>query len=145
MINDSYYFEATNNNTLFAFESEGVKGKILKLVVFEMTVDGKWNLAFGDVKNGDIDDSVITNNQDAIKVIRTVAKIIMIFFEDYPLSTILINPVDEKRKRLYNFAFQRHFKDIEPIFKIIGFLKGVEETYTPLKMYDSFQISLKSE
>ena len=145
MINDSYYFEATNNNTLFAFESEGVKGKILKLVVFEITVDGKWNLAFGDVKNGDIDDSVITNNQDAIKVIRTVAKITMIFFEDYPLSTILINPVDEKRKRLYNFAFQRHFNDIEPIFKIIGFLKGVEETYTPLKMYDSFQISLKSE
>ena len=41
MINDSYYFEATHNNTLFAFESKGVKGKILKIVLFEMTDNGK--------------------------------------------------------------------------------------------------------
>ena len=49
------------------------------------------------------------------------------------------------RLSIESFAFQRQFKEIEPIFKVIGFLEGVEETYTPLKMYDSFQISLKSE
>lgn len=145
MINDTYDYVITQGKTLFAFKSEGVKGSIIKLVLFEITDDGKWNLAFGDLKNGDIDDSVITNNQDAIKVIRTVAKITIEFLEENPLATIKIEPVDEKRKKLYNFTFQRHFKEIEPIFKVIGLINGIKERYTPLKIYDSFEISLKSE
>ena len=61
-------------------------------------------------KKGKIDDIVVTNNYDVAKVMRTIAKIVYVFFEHYPERTVYIEPVDEKRKRLYNLIFQRHFE-----------------------------------
>ncbi len=100
MITDAYDYENAQNKTLFAFESEGTQGTVLKLVHFTLMNNGKWNLAFGDWINGELNDNIITNNQDAIKVIRTVAKITTTFFEYNPKSKVDIRPVDEKRKRL---------------------------------------------
>ena len=72
---------------------------------------------------GDIDDSIITNNQDAIKVIRTVAKITMNFFEDYPLSTILINPVDEKESVYIILLFNAISRKLNQSLKLLVFWK----------------------
>jgi hypothetical protein len=64
MIKDIYPYFPLTDNLFYGFFSEGVKGKILKVIIFTLEEDGKWNLCFGDWENDDIDDKVMTNNQD---------------------------------------------------------------------------------
>ena len=80
-----------------------------------------------------------------MKVIRTVANVTVEFFKQYPDSVVVIEPVDEKRKKFYNLIFQRYYKDINPYFNILGKSENQEETYLIEKFYDSFEISLKFE
>jgi hypothetical protein len=143
MITDAYVYLSTNDKTQYAFESEGIQGKIIKIVKFSQLNNGYWNLGFGDWEDGNINDKVISNNQDAIKVIKTVAKVTIEFFKEYPKSIVVIDPVDEKRKKLYNIAFQRHYKEIEPIFNVIGFFENKKVKFSLGKDYDGFEISLK--
>jgi hypothetical protein len=143
MIKEAYQYVDVKEGKLFVFQSEGPQGLIVKIVQFTHEGNDIWNLGFGDLDNGGINDNIVTNNHDAMRVIRTVAKITLEFFEKYPSCTIKIRPVDEKRKKLYNIVFKRHFKDIEPIFDVIGSRLGKYETYLPLKYYDKFQLKLK--
>lgn len=146
MIKDTYPYYPSKNKLMFIFRSEGSKGTINKLIIFTREKrKNDWNLAFGDLKEDDIDDLVISNNQDAMKIIRTVAKATLEFLEIYPKSKIFINPVDEKRKKLYNHIFRRHFKEMHAIFKIVGRIGKSKEVYKPTSFYDSFTITLKSK
>lgn len=145
MIKETYTFLPSKRKTWFAFQSEGVKGKIVKIVQFSLVNDGKWNLGFGDWNKGTVDDHVLTNNQDTMKVIRTIAKIVLDFFTEYPQITLVIEPVDEKRKRFYNLIFQRHYDDMKSQFNIIGLIEKRAEIYSPQKFYDSFEIFRKFE
>ena len=145
MIAESYPFVVSSNQTQYFFQSEGSKGKILKIVIFTHIIDDLWNLGFGDVdvKSGHIDGLIVTNNQDVAKVIGTVAKITHAFFADFPERSIEITPVDERRGRLYNYVFQKHFKDIHPSFDVLGSINKVEEPYNPNNFYDTFKLKLK--
>ena len=143
MIDQHYRFLSTRRNTQFLFESQGKQGVVLKIIVFAAIKNERWNLGFGDLKDGDVDDSVFTNNHDAAKVIRTVAKTIIVFLETYPERIIVIVPIDEKRKSLYNSIFRRYLKEIEPIFEIIGFMNDKGELYSSDKLYDSFELKFK--
>ena len=147
MINEPYeYFPIPiKEHLMYGFVSEGVKGQILKIIIFTLLENGKWNLGFGDWKNNDIDDKVMTNNQDVVKVIGTVAKATYEFFKNYPNAVLVIKPVDEKRSKLYNIVFQRHHKAISNDFKIIAFIGRRRKIYSPEKTYDSFELSLKSK
>ena len=117
MIKESYNCFEFNNKTEFFFASEGTQGKILKGIVFTYIGNNLWNLAFGDVNYGDIDDSVISNNHDIIKLINTIAKVVYDFSNEYPLRHIIIQPVDEKIKKLYNHVFRRNQDDINFIHR----------------------------
>ena len=146
MIKDIYPYSQIGEHQLFAFTSEGINGNIFKLIAFTPTDDGKWNLGFGDWKNnGNVDDRVMTNNHDVVKVIGTVAKVTYDFFKKYPKAVVVIDPVDEKRKRLYNFVFQRHYAFISNDFHIIAKIDGVKEVYSPTEIYDRFELFLKSK
>lgn len=96
----------SKRHTRFAFQSESDKGKIVKIIEFYFLDNGKWNLGFGDWNKGTVDDKVVSNNQDTMKVIRTVANVTIAFFKEYPSSVVVIEPVDEKRKRFYNLIFK---------------------------------------
>jgi hypothetical protein len=75
MIEETYPYFPIKDKLFYGFFSEGVKGVFLKVIIFSLEKDGKWNLAFGDWENNDIDDKVMTNNQDVVRVIGTVAKV----------------------------------------------------------------------
>ena len=144
MITQPYPYTELIPKTHYYFESVGQKGKIVKIVVFTFSEGNLWSLGFGDLGNdGFIDDSVLTNNQDARKVLQTVAKIAIDFLAQNPTEVLQIEPIDNKRKQLYNNIFQRYFQDITIIFNVLGILNGEEEVYTPLKSYSIFKISLK--
>ena len=90
MITETYQYLFTNGKTQFVFQSEGIQGNIIKIVQFSILNNGKWNLGFGDFKAGLIDDKVLSNNHDVVRVISTVAKITIDFFEKYPKSMVVI-------------------------------------------------------
>jgi hypothetical protein len=144
MIKDTYPYVQVRDELAFVFRSEGINGVIVKVVIFTLKNDGKWNLAFGDWRNGDIDDKVMTNNHDVVKVIGTVAKVTYAFFEKYPDAIVVVDPVDEKRKKLYNVVFQRHYATINRDFQVKSFIGEQIEIYSPSKIYDSFELSLKT-
>ena len=145
MIKEHYHYLESKKFQYFSFVSEGLQGQIIKIVQFILDEDNLWNLGFGDWHKGKIDDQVMSNNNDVSKVINTVGKIVYDFFEHYPDRIVSIKPVDEKRKRLYNYVFQRHIIEIEPNFDVIGFIDNKSEVYSAIKNYDSFEIKLKSK
>lgn len=120
MIEQPYLYYVLKEKTQYIFKSVGEKA-VIKIVIFTPLRGNIWNLGFGDLENdGSINDTVITNNQDASKVLRTVAKIAIDFLTKYPNYVLEIKPVDSKRKRLYNGVFQRYFEEMSDIFQIIG-------------------------
>ena len=146
MIKDTYVYYPAQDRLFFIFRSEGTKGAISKIIFFtRLEKKNEWNLAFGDLKDGDMDDSVISNNQDALKIMRTVAKATVEFFNTYPESILHIKPVDEKRRKLYNYLFQKNFEEIDSLFNIRGVIGKRSSSYVPIKFYDSFKITLKSK
>jgi hypothetical protein len=143
MINETYDIIALGQKPYFYFESEGEKGKIPKLIIFTPIGNNLWNLAFGDIKNGNIDDAVVSNNHDIVKIFNTIAKVVYEFSAENPNRRIRIRPVDEKRGRLYNHIFRRNYEVISTNFNIIGINKRRKEPYSPEKFYEYFEIIRK--
>ena len=145
MINEFYDYLDSEDKSQFFFVSEGKQGEIIKMVLFTHLRDDLWNLGFGDLHKGQIDDSIISNNHDIVKLIGTIAKIVYDFSEAFPLRRIEINPIDEKRKRLYHHVFRRNFDIINADFQVKGVYKGIdeEEDYSPEKIYDFFRLKRK--
>lgn len=136
----------TNHNealTRFYFVSKGNKGNILKVIAFSQWDGNAWNLGFGDFRDGRIDDRVVSNNGDIGKVMQSVAYSAFSFLEKYPERSIIIQPVDEKRKRLYNLIFQRHYEELATAFILQGKHGNDWNPYSPNETYDVFEVSLK--
>ena len=146
MITKSYDFLTSPDNVAYFFISEGEQGKIPKMIFIESFGEGSdtYNLGFGDLRrDGKIDDSIVSNNHDIVKIIGTIAKVVYQYSNIYPLRRIRIEPVDEKRKRLYNHVFRRNYEDINAIFDITGIANNNKETYSPDKNYDIFELKRK--
>ena len=143
MINESYRYIALDNDPYYYFQSEGEQGKIAKIVTFTRLKNKFWNLGFGDLEGNKINDTVVSNNHDIVKLISTIAQITYDFSDKFPKRNIEITPVDEKRRRLYNHVFRRNYEAINVHFKIIGLKKGVSEVYSPEKSYDTFRLKRK--
>jgi len=143
MIQESYPLQSDDNREVFAFESIGNKGRIAKIIVFDLIVDDIWNLGFGDQQSDGWDDEVISNNGDLVRVISTVAQAALLFSKKWPERRILINPVDEKRKRLYNAIFKRRQNEISQYFEITGSTEHGVQRYEPQILFNLFLLSPK--
>ena len=143
MIKDSYPLLPSKSENAFFFRSVGVKGTILKVIIFEHLKGNRYNLAFGDWINGDLNDTIISNNNDLQKVVSTIAKTIYQFTEEYPLAIITIEGVDAKRTKLYNTIFRRRFFEIKETFEVKGIVNEVKEDYNPSKSYEKFEVKKK--
>ncbi len=143
---NAYSFTTNDERIRYEFVSIGPKGEIAKIVSFSPAFGEAWNLAFGDLKGSEeFDDSIISDNGDMRKVLQTLANIAHDFFEKHPNAQVIIDPVDGKRKSLYNRVFQRKFDEIELVFEVFGVLKYTSEIlpYHPTKNYDAFIIQRK--
>lgn len=146
MVANSYNLQQNDEATQFVFLSEGNKGRVMKAVIISPYDRNRWNLAFGDVQpDGEIDDTVKTNNNDVAKVIGTVAKAALLFSEKHPECSLVIFPVDEKRKWLYNLIFRRRLTEIRAIFEIFGNRERLWEAYNPKLEYDAFELFRKTQ
>ena len=143
MINDVYQLDALDNNTVFQFNSIGKNGIITKLILFQFINGDSFNLAFGDFKDNKLDDKIISDNGDLIKVISTVALSIYLFFGTHPKAIVEIQGVDKKRQQLYNHIFRRRKKEIDLLFTVVGEIEGQNEPLKRGRFYDKFVIKKK--
>jgi hypothetical protein len=144
MVANSYNLHQNDDATQFVFFSEGNKGRVMKAVIISPYHRNRWNLAFGDVQtDGEIDDSAMTNNNDVAKVMGTVAQAALLFSERHPDCSLVIYPVDEKRKWLYNLIFRRRLEEISAIFSVFGKRGRTWEAYNLGMEYDAFELFQK--
>lgn len=137
MVIESYDLIAPDDEpTRFFFVSEGKQGAVIKVVFITPIGNGTWNLGFCDYRDGRYDDTVVTNNNDVSKVLGTVAKAALAFSEKYPERTLLIRPVDDRRKRLYNAVFRRRQAEIEFLFEVYGKRRNRWQQFVPGLDYD---------
>lgn len=131
----------------FEFVSVGPKGNIIKLVQYtKIDERGVYNLSFGDKNSvtGEIDDIVITNNDDSQKVLATVASTAYVFTEKYPNTWIYITGSTPSRTRLYRMAITIYFEELAEIFDIYGVIAEKLYEFEKNINYEAFLLTLKN-
>ena len=119
---EKYSVHVSDSFRRYDFFSEGPKGRIAKVVLFERMENPLMNnLAFGDATDdGDIDDLVVTDNKDTAMVLATIAWTIKKFFDVYPGERIYFKGSTEIRTRLYQLAISRNLDSLREEFNIPG-------------------------
>ena len=143
MYENVYSFDSANFHKLFTFRSVSEEKTIVKVVQFSHVKDNLYNLGLADYEKGKLQFTELSNNQDMIRVLGTVAAIVRRFTEIYPGREVLIRG-EKRRMQLYNLIFQRRYKEIEQEFQIWGYGDEDEwESYAPQKSFEAFKIKRK--
>ena len=144
---DKYPVIIGETSMVFEFVSEGVRGKIPKLVIYSEThLHNFYNLGFGDKDEatGNIDDEVVTNNGDSEKILATVASTLYTFTDKFPAAMIFAMGSSKARTRLYRMGITNNIESIETDFEIFGL---VEKSWFPFKKaveYEAFLVKRKN-
>ncbi len=141
-----YTLSSDIHQETFEFISEGVKGKIHKLIQFTPTnLKNIYNLAFGDkdLKTGKIDDLVVSNNGDSEKVLATVVSAIYVFSDKNKDTMIYVTGSTESRTRLYRIGINKYLEEVNSDFDIFGELKDSWELFQKDKDYVGYLLVRK--
>lgn len=127
---------------LYEFISQGPKGSITKLVKYSPIekYPGLYNLAFGDKKqdSNELDDMVVSNNNDSEKVLATVVGTIYIFTEKHPGSMVFATGSTLSRTRLYQRGITRFLSHVQQDFEIFGLNDNRFEIFRKGTNYEAF-------
>ena len=120
-----YEPKKTKNGLRYSFYSEGPRGRIGKVIEFQWMRglgSSTFNLAFGDFNEDtdQLDDRSVSNNHDRLKVLHTVAAVVIDFLRDHPRSIILIKPFTIARARLYQMMISSIWATMEQQYEILG-------------------------
>ncbi len=140
------YRYKTNETFLdYEFTSEGPKGRIKKIVRFVPLNETLYNLGFGDLdeETGEINDTVVTDNKDSLKVLATVASTLFDFFSHYPDTVVLVMGSTPSRTRLYRMGITRNWHEISATFDVRGFMEGEWEPFAFRRNYEAFLVRVK--
>jgi hypothetical protein len=144
---ERYEVKAGEQRMIFEFISKGPKGDILKLVQFRKTnLNGLYILAFGDKDSvtGEINDTVVSNNSDSIKVLATVVATVYAFTEKYPGVWLFATGSTRSRTRLYRMGLSKYLAEIEKDFFLYGQKCGEWEAFIKGVDYEAFLIQRKN-
>ena len=138
---------ASNDKMMtFEFISEGPKGLIHKLVQFQSTnLKNVYNLAFGDkdILTGNIDDMIISNNEDSEKVLATVVATVYAFTDKYFDTWIYATGSTKSRTRLYRMGITKFFSEVNKDFEILGERNNNWEEFQKNVEYEGFLVRRK--
>jgi hypothetical protein len=143
---DKYYIEASPSLLKYEFFSDGPKGKIKKQVIFKAfeynpTV---YNLGFGDVgEDGEINDTIVSDNRDSQKILATVALTVFKFYEKYPEAYVFVTGSTQARTRLYRIGLTNNLAEIRNDFHVFGLIDDAWEVFAKGRNYDAFLIERK--
>lgn len=148
MKQDYYKYEIVNDCLLFRFESKSVEKTIEKIITYTPFPDNPevYNLALGDIlKNGEVSDLSVSSNDDMQKVMATVVRTMLRFFEKHPDNFVYFKGSTPERTRLYRIIISRDLLVGKELFDIYGVIGENLEEFIANKPYDAFVIALKSK
>jgi len=144
-----YEYTADDELHFYEFKSIGIKGEIKKVVEYsKMNIEEYYNLAFGDFdeKKNEINDKVVTNNGDSLKVLATVASTVYAFTGKYPDAKIFATGSTEVRTRLYRMGITNNLVEIQEDFDVYGMkLNDTFEEFIAGEDYIGFLITRKKK
>jgi len=148
MKEEKYSFNKLAEEHYYEFFSEGPKGTIKKVVRYRLIQEFPiriYNLGFGDWKEeqGDVDDTVATNNQDSQKVLATVADTVLDFTNNHPDAFVFAQGSTPARTRLYQMGIGSFFDQIGALFSVTAYYNGDWQPFEKGKNYEAFLIKRK--
>lgn len=146
MLDKCYDVKVAADFSEFEFDSIGSKGVVKKVVRYtEINVKGFYNLGFGDKdpQTGFISDVTVTNNNDSMKVLATVAATLYAFTDRHPDSTIIATGSTEARTRLYRMGISSNLYEIENEFLVLGLNENNWEPFRKNVKYAAFLVHRK--
>jgi hypothetical protein len=141
-----YELKAEKSLHVYEFISEGPKGRIPKLIKFsETALKGFYNLAFGDkdLKTGEINDIVVSNNGDSEQVLATVVSAVYAFTDYEKLAWVYATGSTKSRTRLYRSGITKYHEEIKNDFEIYGLREGEWEEFKKEIDYTAFVVRRK--
>lgn len=146
---EQYNIEAAPDFMEYSFYSDGPKGAIKKVVRFtkvDLPTFNYYNLGFGDWNEQEkrINDFVVSNNQDAERVLATVAATVIDFSNHYPDALIYAEGSTTSRTRRYQMGINKYWQDISELFEVFGLIEN--EGFKPFergKNYLAFVVRKK--
>ena len=143
-----YLYKSEEEFKVYSFYSEGIKGLIKKMIVFSFTGESNiYNLGFGDYNSETktIDDEVITNNGDSLKVLATVASTVYAFTEKYPNALVFATGSNNFRTRLYRMGITNNLEEIKIDFEVFGLRvdNNLWEEFISGEDYEAFIVKRK--
>jgi hypothetical protein len=144
---DSYSPVSNHTHDAYEFLSEGPKGTVKKVVLFQLMSPGVYNLAFGDwdEEAQEISDDVRTNNADRDKVLATVAATVLDFMAYHSGAVLFAEGSSPARTRLYQIGIHSNWHAISPSFDVLGFTTKGWEPLAPNKNYKAFALKAKEK
>lgn len=130
----------------YRFTSEGTQGIVEKLIIFQATyLKHVFNLAFGDInpKTGEIDDLIVTNNEDSEKVLITVATAVFEFTERYKNCFVNLKGSTKSRTRLYQMGITKYWQEISCDFVVFAEVQKDWVNFEANLKYEAFLVSRK--
>lgn len=150
MNTEKYPYIKTNISAEFKFKSIGPNGAIKKMVTYEMvgTLEGGipiFNLGFGDYNEVEesYSDLTISNNEDKLKVLATVAGTVLDFTEPYEKIAIHAVGSTPSRTRLYQMGINAFKGEIESHFNILGYKGKKWQQFESTTNYEAFLVIKK--
>jgi hypothetical protein len=148
MEQERYTIEKDENIFVYRFYSEGVNGKVLKMVRFQPTPElgrNVFNLAFGDWDESTekLNDRIVSNNGDHLKVLHSVAEAVREFIHLWPHGIIRVVGNTSSRTRLYQMGIASFWERISQEFQIWGKLGEAWEPFRKGVNYKAFLIFKK--
>ncbi len=142
-----YQYSAEQELHFFEFDSVGIKGTVKKIVQYtEMSIEGYYNLGFGDYneKTEEIDDKIVTNNGDGLKVLATVVSTVYAFTGKYPDAKIFVTGSTEARTRLYRMGIANNLEELKQDFLVYGLrIDDIFEEFVVGEDYLGFLVTRK--
>jgi len=143
-----YQYKQAGSPSKYEFYSEGPVRHIQKIVEFQPLFSPGlpfYNLCFGDwnEKTQTIDDTAITNNGDAEKVLATVATIVVEFTCIFEQATVYAEGSNLARTRRYQIGINRFLNEIGEIFNVYGYVDECWEPFRKNINYQAFSIRRK--
>jgi hypothetical protein len=124
MNHERYDLTIDDDCHVFTFVSEGPRGGIQKMVVFKplLEIDNYYNLSFGDWNEvtQKLDDTAVSNNQDTVKILTTVAQAVEWFLTENPGAVIFAAGNTPARTRLYQMNILKHWGELKKRFVVRG-------------------------
>jgi hypothetical protein len=142
----------------YFFESEGPKGNIIQVIsftpffVYESSEKPEYYILGFGVPNGafasdnfNVDDKILINNGDIIKILNTVASSISDFLENNPNEVVYFEGSTPKRMQIYLSLIRKHFGFLRSRFELFGVFDSNWEVFSleEKKNYDGLYFKKK--